>query len=230
MVEFITAHFQAADPPLRGCVVFNLFGSKDKGTKPFLVNDHGNYNFADLHKMPESQLVMLVPRRTWQRLPEYIATYEAINLAGRFGAEPGDYEWEYVANPEAVRWWRRASTGEESLYGMAVAVHRGDLVELYGLVEVDENSPHWPECIPEEAANAMPGQAKLTSRNDGRAEREVLYDLYREYFRKKGMLTLDTPGQLALRRGTIREVERFRDALRGLIERAGKVRLPSESR
>jgi hypothetical protein len=226
----MTANLLAANPPARGYVVFNLFGSKDKGTKPFLVNDHGNYNFADLHKMPESQLVMLVPRRTWQRLPEYISIYESISLAGRFGAEPGDFEWEYLSNPEALRWWRRASTGEESLFGMAVAVHKGDLVEMYGLVEVDENSPHWQEVIPEEAANAMPGQAKLTARNDGRPEGDILSDLYRDYFRKKGMLTLDAPGQLALRRGTIREVERFRDALRGLIERSGKVRLPSENR
>ncbi len=210
--------------------MFRLFGNKNKGTKPFLVNDHGNYKFTDLPKMPESQVVMLIPRQAWQRLPEYIATYESIGLAGRFGAEPGDYEWEYVSNPEALRWWRRASTGEESLFGMAVAIHRGDLVELYGLVEVDEHSPHWAEVIPEEAANGMPGQAKLASRSEGRAEEEVLFDLYREYFRKKGMLTLDTAGQVALRRGTIREVERFRDALRGLVERAGKVRLPSESR
>jgi hypothetical protein len=211
-------------------IVFKLFGPKNKGTGPFLVNDHANYSFADLGQMPETQMVMLVPRRTWQRLAEYIANFESIALAGRFGAQPGDYEWEWVTSPEAVRWWRRASTGQESLFGMAVAVHRGELIELYGLVEVDENSPHWSEVIPEEAANGMPNQAKLISRNEGRAEQDVLFQLYREYFRKRGMLTLDTHGQPALRRGTIREVERFRDALRGLIERAGRVRLTSDTR
>lgn len=209
----------------------NQFFNQIKGTKPFVVNDHNNYVFADLPKMPETQLVTLVPRRTWQRLAEYIAHYEATNLAGRFGADPGDYEWEWVANPEAVRWWRRASTtGGESLFALALGVTRGELVELYGLVEVDEDSPHWPEVIPEEAANAMPDQAKLAARSQNRPEAEVLRSLYREYFRRKGMLTLDTPGQVALRRGTVREVERFRDALRGLIERSGKVRLPSEMR
>jgi len=209
----------------------NQFFNQIKGTKPFVVNDHNNYVFADLPKMPETQLVTLVPRRTWQRLAEYIAHYEATNLAGRFGADPGDYEWEWVASPEAVRWWRRASTtGGESLFALALGVTRGELVELYGLVEVDEDSPHWPEVIPEEAANAMPDQAKLAARSQNRPEAEVLRSLYREYFRRKGMLTLDTPGQVALRRGTVREVERFRDALRGLIERSGKVRLPSEMR
>src|SRR5258708_116625 len=182
--------------------------------------------------MPESQLVMLVPLPAWQRLPEYIANYEAVGLAGRFGAEPGDYEWEWVADPEAVRWWRRAAGGQESLFGMALAVQRGAKVELYGLVEVDENSPHWSEVIPEEAANAMPGRAKLAARQPGQkgTEQDILSWLYREYFRNKGMLTLDNTGEPALRRGTIREVERFRDAINGLLERASKVKLPSEAR
>ena len=163
-------------------------------------------------------------------MPEYIDNYEAVGLAGRFGAEVGDYEWEWVPDPEAIRWWRRASTGEVSLFGMALSVTRGDQVELYGLVEVDENSPHWAEVIPEEAANAMPNQARSNARTSRTGELIVLRNLYMDYFRGKKMLTLDKPGQPALRRGTIREVERFRDAIRALIDRASKVILPSESR
>ena len=209
--------------------MFNLF-SKKNNSKPFLVNDHGNHKFAAMGDMPETQLVMLVPRKDWLRLPEYIANYEAVGLAGRFGAEVGDYEWEWVADPEAIRWWRRASTGEVSLFGMALSVTRGDQVELYGLVEVDENSPHWAEVIPEEAANAMPNQARTTARTQRTGELANLRNLYLDYFRGKKMLTFDQPGQPALRRGTIREVERFRDAIRALIDRASKVSLPSESR
>ena len=212
--------------------MFNLFNNKKpKVTGPFLVNEQTAHKFAELAKMPETQLTMLVPARAWQRLPEYIDNYESIGLAGRFGAEPGDYEWEWVHDPEAVRWWRRSSGGQESLFGMALAVHRNDVVELYGLVEVDEDSPHWSEVIPEEAANAMPGRAKLAARTPGQrgTEQEILGWLYREFFRNKGMLTLDQPGQPALRRGTIREVERFRDAVNGLLERASKVKLPSET-
>ena len=210
--------------------MFNLFSKKDKGSRSFLVNDHGNYKFAALPDMPETQLVTIVPRKSWMRLPEYIANYEAVSLAGRFGAEPGDYEWEWIPGQDSVRWWRRASTGEVSLFGMAVSVQRGDIVELYGLVEVDENSPHWAEVIPEEAANAMPGQAKLSARSHGTSELGTLRILYREYFRSKGMLTFEKGTEPALRRGTIREVERFRDAVRALIERANKVILPSETR
>ena len=210
--------------------VLNLFGKKDQPGKAFLVNDHANYQFAELSKMPETQMVTLVPQRTWARLAEYISVYEAVHLAGRFGADPGDYEWEWVLNPEAVRWWRRAVTGVESLFGLALAVHRREIVELYGLVEVDESSPFWPEVIPEEAANAMPGQAKLMSREQNRPEKDILAELYREFFKSKKMLTLDERGRPALRRGTIREVERFRDALRALIERAAQTTLPSEVR
>jgi hypothetical protein len=159
-----------------------------------------------------------------------VANFEAIQLAGRFGASPGTYEWEWITDPEAIRWWRRASDGTESLFGMAVAVHRKDMVELYGLVEVDESSPHWPEVIPAEAANALPGRARLVARQNGEPEEQVLLSLYREYFRGKSMLTMEEAGQLALRRGTIREVERFRDVLRALIERSNSAKLPSELR
>jgi hypothetical protein len=197
--------------------------------KPFLVNESPNYRFAELPRIPETQLVMLVPLRLWQRLPEYIAAYEAVSLAGRFGADPGDFEWEWLENPEAVRWWRRNAEGVESLFGMVVGVRRGDMVELYGMVDVDENSPFWPEVIPEEAANGMPVQAKIIAREKQRPEKEVLAALYREYFRAKGMLTSAHPGEPCTRRGTIREVERFQAALKALIERASKAALPSET-
>jgi hypothetical protein len=176
--------------------------------------------------MPATQLVMLVDAQLWQRLPDYIESNEAIGLAGRFGASPGRFEWEWVESPPAIRWWRRAGAGEASLFGMALGVEYGNQVELYGLVEVDDQSPHWPEVIPEEAANAMPEQAKVVMRRSGRPEALVLADLYRDYFRAKGMLTLDPahPGEPALRRGTIREVERFRNAVLALLERASQAR------
>lgn len=210
-----------------------MFAKKPPVTKPaqpFIVNETPKYRFAELAKMPESQLVMLVPRRSWLRLAEYIQAFEAVNLAGRFGADPGDYEWEWIARPEAVRWWRRAITGEESLFGLALAIHRGEGVEVYGLVEVDETSPFWSEVIPLEAANTFPPQAKLLARQQNITEQQALMGLYREYFKQKNMLTVTRAGQPFCRRGTIREVERFRDTLKALIERCDKAILPSEMR
>jgi hypothetical protein len=107
-----------------------------KPLKPFLVNDQPDHNFASLKLMPETQMLMLVPRPAWQRLAEYIPAYEAVELAGRFGASPGDYEWEWIKDPESIRWWRRATNGFEHLWGMAIAVAVSAGVELYGLVEM----------------------------------------------------------------------------------------------
>jgi hypothetical protein len=197
--------------------------------KPFLVNENPNYKFAELSKMPETQLVMLVPVRMWQRLGEYINAYESVSLAGRFGADPGDYEWEWLDNPEAIRWWRRNQEGYESLFGMVVGVRRKEVVELYGIVDVDDTSPFFPDVIPDEAINPLPMRAKLIARERNRREQDVLSELYREYFRGKGMLTSDNPGEPSTRRGTIREVERFQAALKGLFERASKATLPSET-
>lgn len=201
---------------------------KPDPTKPFLVSDNPNYRFPELAKMPETQLVMLLPQRNWSRLAEYIPAFEAVHLAGRFGADPGDYEWEFLADPIGLRWWRRALTGYESLCGLAVAVPRGQFVELYGLVEIDETSPFWTEVIPEEVSNAIPPQAKLVARQQNCPEAEALADLYREYYKHRGMLTTAIPGQPACRRGTVREVERFRDAIKALIERSTQSALPSE--
>ena len=41
-------------------------------------------------------------------------------------------------------------------------------------------------------------------------------------------LALEYPGQPAVRKGTVREAERFRDALKALIDRSTKTALPSE--
>jgi hypothetical protein len=191
-----------------------------KPLKPFLVNDQPNHTFPSLKLMPETQLVMLVPHDAWRRLGQYIPAAEAVQLAGRFGATPGDYEWEWIADPQSVRWWRRAMNGFEHLWGMAVGMEVKEGVELYGLVEIDEKSPFWTEIIPEEAALELPVQAKNMARDGKRAEEAILTDLYRTYMKERGLLTQLRPGQAACRRGTIREVELFRDALKALLRRA----------
>ncbi len=191
-----------------------------KPIKPFLVNDQPGHTFASLKLIPETQLVMLVPHDAWRRLSQYIPAVEAVQLAGRFGASPGDYEWEWIPSPESIRWWRRAMNGFEHLWGMAAGVTVKEGVELYGMVEIDERSPFWNEVIPEEVANALPVQAKLMARDTKRSEDAILAELYRNYMKERGLLTQMQPGQPACRRGTIREVELFRDAIKGLFKRA----------
>jgi hypothetical protein len=204
--------------------LFSKVGGKPfldtKPLKPFLVNEQPDHNFASLKLMPETQLVMLVPQPTWQQLAVYIPAAEAVQLAGRFGASPGDYEWEWIKDPESIRWWRRATDGFEHLWGMAVAVRVSAGVELYGLVEIDEKSPFWTEVIPEEAAMELPVQAKLAAREGKRSEVAILVDLYRDYMKQRGLLTQLQVGRPACRRGSIREVELFRDAFKALLKRA----------
>lgn len=103
----------------------------------FLVNDHPSHRFSKLHENPEAQLVMLVPAQTWDRVRAHILRYEAVSLAGRFGANPGEYEWEWVNEPEGIRWWRRAADGNEYLFGVVAAIRRLQGIELYGMVTVD---------------------------------------------------------------------------------------------
>ena len=191
-----------------------------KPLKPFLVNEQPAHTFASLKLIPETQLVMLVAPEAWRRLSEYIPATEAVQLAGRFGASPGDYEWEWIKDPESIRWWRRAVNGFEHLWGMAVGVQVKEGVELYGLVEIDEKSPFWTEVIPEEAALELPVQAKWMARDGKRPEEAILTELYRNYMKERGLLTQLQVGQPACRRGTIREVELFRDAIQGLLKRA----------
>jgi hypothetical protein len=167
----------------------------------------------------------VIPRRSWVRLAEYIPAYEAVNLAGRFGADPGDYEWEWLSDPEGIRWWRRDATGRESLFGMAVAVHRNDLVELYGLVEVDETSSFWADVIPEEGQrDAASGQTCLSQQN--RPERCLVRPGPRVC--RVADAHLQQPGQPLWPRHCPRG-RAFHDALKALIERASHISLPSEA-
>lgn len=186
----------------------------------FIVNDQPTHVYTSLKLMPETQLLMLLPPAAWMRLAQYIPAVEAAELAGRFGASPGEYEWEWIAKPQSLRWWRRGVNGFEHLWGMAAGVPVKEGVELYGLVEIDETSPFWSEAIPDEVGLAMPMQARLIAREGHRSEEDLLAELYRNYFAKCGQLTQMQPGGPACRKGTVQEVEIFRDAIKGLLKRA----------
>jgi hypothetical protein len=210
-------------------------------TKPFLVNDHPGHRYSRLNEIPETQLLMLVPVATWARLPEYINSFEAFTLAGRFGADPGDFEWEWVDDPPGLRWWRRTGEGIETMFGMAVGIHvqprttglfgggapQPAQVELYAMVSVSEDSPFWSEAV----AEAVVDELQFTARSLAN-ERHLDFDqtlnmLCREHYQMRGMIT--DPGPPAVRKGTVREVERFQAALRGMFARAAAATLPSET-
>ena len=194
-----------------------------------LVNDRPQHRFSRLRDIPETQLTMLISQRVWSRMREYIPAFEAVTLAGRFGADPGDFEWEWVADPQGLRWWRRAVDGSEYLFGMVAAVPAGDDVELYGMVSVDEDSVFWPDVVSSAILPELNDRAHLIARDDHSAnESQILAQLRRDHYRHRGLLTYDVPGEPAIRRGTVREVERLQTALHGLLSRCASAVLPSE--
>ncbi len=198
-------------------------------TTSLLVNDRPQHRFTRLRDIPETQLTLLVNRRTWSRMREYIQAFEAVTLAGRFGADPGDFEWEWVSEPQGLRWWRRAVDGTEYLFGMVAAVPVGDDVELYGMVSVDEDSVFWPDVVSSAILSELNDRAHLIARDDHAAsEAAVLAQLRRDHYRHRGLLTRDVPNEPAIRRGTVREVERLQTALHGLLSRCSTAVLPSE--
>ena len=197
----------------------------------FLVNEQPRHRFSKLREIPETQLTMLVPKPVWGRLHEYIQSYEAVTLAGRFGADPGDFEWEWVPEPVGLRWWRRAVDGSEHLFGVTAAVLASDGVELYGMVTVDEASVFWADVVSSAILSELNDRARLIAHDQHLGDDvPVLAQLRRDHYRKRGLLTFDEPGQPAIRCGTIREVERFQAALNGLLTRCQGSVLPSEAR
>ena len=185
----------------------------------FLVNDHPAHRFSKLHENPEAQLVMLVPGQTWERVRLHIRRYESIALAGRFGAMPGEYEWEWVNEPEGIRWWRRAGDGNEYLFGVVAAIRRLQGVELYGMVTVDENSPFWADVVAGVLIAELNDRARQMTEERYMTANQALRQLRREHYRSRDLLTIDRQDKTMVRRGTIREVERFQAALKKLFDR-----------
>ncbi len=197
----------------------------------FLVNERPQHRFSKLREIPETQLTMLASKSVWGRLHEYVQSFEAVTLAGRFGADPGDFEWEWVAEPVGLRWWRRAVDGTEYLFGAAAAVIVPDGVELYGMVTVDETSVFWPDVVSSAILSELNDRARRIALDEHLDDDHItLARLRRDHYRNRGLLTVDVPGEPAVRCGTIREVERFQSALQGLLGRCASSVLPSEAR
>ena len=112
---------------------------------------------------------------------------------------------------------------------MVAAVPVGDDVELYGMVSVDEDSVFWPDVVSSAILSELNDRAHLIARDDHAAsEAAVLAQLRRDHYRHRGLLTRDVPNEPAIRRGTVREVERLQTALHGLLSRCSTAVLPSE--
>ena len=106
-----------------------------------VVNLNPQHTFVGLAELPEAQLMFLIPRALWQHILAYVPRFEAIELAGQFGAEPGEYEWEMIAEPQGLKWWRRDTLGNVAYFAAIIAPHpETDPVEGFGLIDIASNS------------------------------------------------------------------------------------------
>jgi hypothetical protein len=193
----------------------------------FVLNLAPQHAFAALAQWPEAQLLLLVPQAIWQRARQYVPRFEAAALAGRFGANPGEYEWEVLEQPQGFKWLRRTPKGDAAYCSFAVtAAPAADPVEVYGLIDVGSDSPWWFDAI--EDMSPLLHQSDSVARSHGLDVESVRLEMSLDEYRRRELLTAEPgPGEPAWRIGDQAEVKRFRDALIGLLERARKANLGS---
>jgi len=190
-----------------------------------------NHIYKTASQMPESQLQMIVPRALWQRTRAYIPHFEAVHLAGRFGADVGDYEWELLDQPHGLKWWRRTTMGDAA-YCAAILVPDPNLdpVEAFGIIDIASDTPWWFDAIVNEGLIQGRGEAFARQNKISIDEGRVLASIQEEY-QPRELLTA-TPDQdgIAWRCGDLAEVTLLKEAIVGLINRANKATLPAETR
>ncbi|MBI5714270.1 MAG: hypothetical protein HZC38_12740 [Chloroflexi bacterium] len=190
-----------------------------------------NHIYKTASQMPESQLQMIVPRVLWRRTRAYIPHFEAVHLAGRFGADPGDYEWELLDQPHGLKWWRRTNMGDAA-YCAAILVPDPNLdpVEAFGIIDIASDTPWWFDAVINEGLIQGRGEAFARERKISIDAGRVLASIEEEY-QPRELLTA-TPDQdgVAWRCGDLAEVTLLKEAIVGLINRANKATLPAETR
>ena len=208
-----------------------FFGSKTQPNRPKRaeINLNPNHKFRGLAKFPDAQLMMLVPKAVWQRTRAYIPHYEAVHLAGRFGAEPGDYEWEVFDKPQGLKWWRRTVTGDAA-YCAAIIVPFTDMdpVEALGIIDIASDSPWWFDGIFDMTKIRLRAEALTKRRNISMNQAEVQISIEEEYRAMHLITTERDSNGVAWRVGDIDEVTRLKDTIMGLFDRARGAVLPGE--
>ena len=188
----------------------------------FILNLAPQHPFSALEAWPEAQLLLLVPRAIWARARAYLPKFEAASLAGRFGADLGEYEWELIDEPQGFKWLRRTLTGDAAFFAFAVTADpAADALEVYGMIDVGSDSPWWYDAI--EFMSPLLQQSESIARARGTEVEAERMAMSLDEFRRRGLLTSEpAETEPAWRVGDEAEVKHFKDALVGLLERARK--------
>lgn len=190
-----------------------------------------NYKYKHAGQMPEAQVLMIMPRNLWMRVREYIPYFEAVHLAGRFGADPGDYEWEVLDQPHGIKWWRRTKMGDPA-YCAAILVPdiNIDPVEIYGIIDIASDTPWWFDAIENDGLIQGRGETLARDKKISLDEARVIASIEEEYHRRKLITAVRDENGIAWRCGEMEEVNNVKDAFVGLVTRARDAILPNETR
>jgi hypothetical protein len=196
-----------------------------------VINLAPQHKFKGLKDWPEAQLLLQMPRVLWNRTRTYVPFFEAVGLAGRFGADQGDYEWEVIAEPQGFKWWRRTLTGDAAYCAFIVAPDTStDPIEIFGLIDIASNTPWWFDAV--EDAVRIETRGEVYSRQTGMNEQAGrIFISIRDEYRPRRLINAESDENgVAWRVGSAEEVERLKDAFVGLVNRARTASLPEEVR
>jgi hypothetical protein len=189
-----------------------------------------NYKFQNVAQLPEAQLLMVMPRALWQRTVAYVPHFEAVHLAGRFGADPGDYEWEVLDQPHGLKWWRRTKMGDAA-YCAAILVPdpTPDSVELFGIIDIASDTPWWFDAIENEGIVQGRGEIIMRTQKVTLDEGRVIASIEEEYKKRKLITALRDENGVSWRCGELEEVQALKETFIGLVTRAREATLPDEN-
>ncbi len=186
----------------------------------FVLNLAPQHTFSALADWPEAQLLLLVPQAIWEQALKYVPRVEDVGLAGRFGADPGSYEWEVLPQPPGLKWLPRTLQGDAHFFGFAVTADpTADPIEVYGLIDIGSNTAWWYDAVFD--MSPILSQSDSVARSTGREQAAIQLEMSLTEYRSTGLLTAEpTRAEPAWRVGNRAEVKRFKDALVALLERA----------
>ncbi|MEK7326188.1 MAG: hypothetical protein AAB217_13110 [Chloroflexota bacterium] len=210
-----------------------IFGSnppkQNQANQRPVINLSPKHKFRWHSKFPEAQLLLVVPRAIWNRARAYVPHYEAVHLAGRFGADPGDYEWEVFDNPQGLKWWRRTVGGDPAYCAAVLAPNtEQDIVELFGLLDIASDSPWWFDSIFDMAKIHKRAETISRQKNVAIEKAEIWVSIEDEYKPRNMLTTARDENGIAWRVGDLDEVTLLQNALVGLFDRARTAILPGE--
>ena len=192
----------------------------------FVLNLVPQHQFSALQQWPEAQLLLLVPQQIWTRARLYVPEFEEVTSAGRFGASPGQFEWELLEQPQGFKWWRRTVRGDATYCGVVVTADpAADPLEVYGMIDIGSDGAWWYDAV--ELSDPLEYQSEIIARRKHIPVETARLELSLEEYRRRDLLTSE-PGadEAAWRIGDEAEVVRLKDALIKLFEQARTATMP----